>query len=127
MSAPVTARTAVADRRFWIHYAQMLVAMVAGMVLLGMLWPHPESVEAMTLVMATDMSIGMAAWMAWRRHGWAPIAEMVAAMYVPFLVLFPPFWAGWLSEAGVFVLGHVLMLPAMLLVMLRRPAEYAGH
>jgi hypothetical protein len=127
VSAPVTVRSALASRRFWIHYAQMLVAMLAGMLLLGMLWPHVDSVEGMTLVMATNMTIGMTAWMAYRRHGRAPIAEMALAMYVPFLVLFPPYWAGWLSADAVYVLGHALMLPAMLLAMLRRPHEYAGH
>jgi flagellar biosynthetic protein FliP len=127
VSAPVTARSALRDRRFWIHYAQMLVAMIAGMVLLGMLWPHLPSVEGTTLVMATNMTIGMTAWMAWRRHGWRPIGEMALAMYVPFVVLFPPYWAGLLSGDAVLGLGHVLMLPAMLAAMLLRPAEYAGH
>lgn len=123
----VTVRSALRDRRFWIHFAQMLVAMLAGMVLLGMLWPHFASVEGMSLVMATNMTIGMTAWMAWRRHGWRPIGEMALAMYVPFVVLFPPHWAGLLSADAVLGLGHVLMLPAMLAAMLLRPAEYAGH
>jgi hypothetical protein len=43
----------------------------------------------MALVMATDMAIGMGAWMAWRRHGWRDIAEMSAAMYLPFVIFFP--------------------------------------
>lgn len=125
--APATARSALRDRRFWIHCTQMLVAMLAGMVLLGMLWPHVPSVEAMALVMATNMAIGMTAWMARRRHGWVPIAEMALAMYLPFVVLFPPYRAGLLPADAVFLVGHVLMLPAMLLAMLRRPAEYVGH
>jgi len=127
VSAPVTARSALRDRRFWIHYAQMLVAMLAGMLLLGMVWPHVASVEGTALVMATDMTVGMTAWMAWRRHGWAPIAEMALAMYLPFLALFPPYWAGLLAADAVLLVGHVLMLPAMLLAMLARPAEYADH
>jgi flagellar biosynthetic protein FliP len=128
VSAPaVTARAALRDRRFWIHYVQMLVVMLAGMVLLGMLWPHIASVEGMTLVMATNMTVGMTAWMLWRRHGWAPIAEMALAMYLPFVVLFPPYWTGLLPADAVYLVGHVLMLPAMLLAMLARPAEYAGH
>jgi hypothetical protein len=70
------------------------------------------------------MTLGMALWMAVRRHRWVAIAEMGLAMYVPFVVLLPTFWAGWLSADAVFVLGHALMLPAMLLAMLRRPSEY---
>lgn len=123
-AAPVTARAALADRGFWIHYLQMLVAMVLGMVGLSMLWPSFDSTEADALVMATSMTIGMSAWMVYRRHSWASVAEMAAAMYVSFVVLFPPLWLGWLSADGLFLLGHLLMLPAMVLAMLRRPGEY---
>jgi flagellar biosynthetic protein FliP len=58
----------------------MLIAMVVGMVALGPLWPDLQGdSELHVLVMATNMTIGMAVWMA---------------------------------------------LPAMILAMLRRPAEY---
>lgn len=129
MSRPGTAargtRELLTDRRFVRHFLEMVVAMVVGMVVLGMLWPDLHGrTELHALVMATNMTIGMVAWMAYRRHGPLSIVEMSAAMYVPFVVLFPPFWAGWLSEGAVLTLGHLLMLPAMLLAMLRRPAEY---
>ncbi len=122
-----TARRALTDRGFWIHFLQMLAAMVLGMLVLGMLWPSFGSVEADTLVMATNMTIGMTAWMVYRRHGWAAIAQMAAAMYLSFVVLFPALWFGWLSGDGVMLVGHVLMLPAMVLAMLWRPDEYVGH
>lgn len=48
-------------------------------------------------------------------------------MYVPFVLLLVPYRAGVLSGEGVILAGHVLMLPAMVLAMLRRPAEYTGH
>ncbi|MBW0117564.1 hypothetical protein [Pseudonocardia abyssalis] len=127
MTATVTARTALADRGFWTHYLQMLVAMVLGMVVLGMLWPHVPGIEATVLVMATNMTVGMSAWMLWRRHPRVSVAQMAAAMYVPFLVLLPPLWAGWLTGDGVMLLGHLLMLPAMVAAMLLRPHEYVGH
>ncbi|MGK5559426.1 hypothetical protein ACSNOI_48335, partial [Actinomadura kijaniata] len=57
--------------------------------------------------------------------GWGPIAEMCAAMYASFAVLFPLLWAGLLDGGAVMMLGHVLMFPAMLAVMLRRPEEYS--
>lgn len=126
-AAAVTARAALADRGFWVHYLQMLVAMVLGMVVLGMLWPSFAIVEVNALVMATNMTVGMTAWMLWRRHGIAAVAEMAAAMYLPFVLLFPPLWLGWLSADGLFMAGHVLMLPAMVLAMLLRPAEYIHH
>jgi hypothetical protein len=48
-------------------------------------------------------------------------------MYLPFVVLFVPLWAGVITEATLFVAGHLLMLPAMLGVMLLHPSEYSGH
>jgi hypothetical protein len=53
--------------------------------------------------------------------------EMDAAMYLPFVVLLVPFWTGAISGTTLSVAGHLLMLPAMLAVMLRRRAEYSAH
>jgi hypothetical protein len=50
---------------------------------------------------------------------------MGAAMYLPFVVLFGPLWAGVLSPGGMLLWGHVLMLVAMAGAMALRPAEYA--
>jgi hypothetical protein len=50
---------------------------------------------------------------------------MSASMYLPFVVLLVPFWAGAASGGAVMTWGHVLMFPAMALAMLLRPAEYA--
>lgn len=115
--------------RFALHFLEMVVAMVAGMVVLepvwSFLWPDlSDVVTAHVLVMATDMALGMAVWMRVRRHGWAGIAEMSAAMYVPFVVLLPFHWTGLLSGMALMTAGHVLMLPAMLVAMLRRRHEY---
>jgi peptidoglycan/LPS O-acetylase OafA/YrhL len=79
----------------------------------------------MALVMATNMTIGMTLVMRWRRHGWRACAEMAAAMYLPFVVLFVPLWAGLLSPGGLMLWGHVLMLVAMAGAMALRPSEYA--
>jgi hypothetical protein len=50
---------------------------------------------------------------------------MSASMYLPFVVLLVPFWAGAISEHALMTWGHVLMLPAMAVPMLLRPSEYA--
>src|SRR4051794_18918480 len=92
-------------RRTWYlvrHYLEMVVAMVVGMVVLGpvheYLWPGlDDRADVAALVMATDMAIGMAAWMRFRGHSWPAITEMSAAMYVPFAVLLVPFWTGAVS------------------------------
>jgi copper chaperone CopZ len=116
------------------HYVEMVVAMVVGMMVLGPLvgLALPDSevfhrADVGALVMATNMTIGMSAWMVYRKHGWASIAEMAAAMYLPFVALLIPYWAGVLSGGAVMTLGHVLMLPLMALAMLRRRDEYSGH
>jgi hypothetical protein len=107
--------------RFWLHYLEMILAMVAGMLLLGPLADllfgdlRPD-LDA--LVMATNMSIGMTIWMLIRRHSWREILEMDAVMYLAFAVLLMPYWTGLLDEHGLMIGGHVIMLPAMLLVML---------
>jgi flagellar biosynthetic protein FliP len=69
--------------------------------------------------MATSMTLGMSIWMAIRRHAWRFILEMGAAMYLSFVVLFPAYWAGLLSGDGLLVVGHIVMLPAMAVVILR--------
>ena len=116
-------------RHFVQHYAEMLVAMLVGMAVLGWLeglvWPGLTSrVDLDVLVMATNMSVGMGAWMRVRGHSWRGIAEMSAAMYLPFVVLLVPYWAELAGEDVLMTWGHLLMLPAMALVMLWRAAEY---
>jgi hypothetical protein len=124
-------------RRFVRHYLEMVMAMVAGMVVLGPVesllldpvgWAQLRArPEARALIMAINMTVAMAAWMRWRGHSWATTAEMAIAMYLAFVVLFPLLWLSVLSAAELMVLGHVLMLVAMAAAMLRRRDEYTGH
>ena len=133
MTTPTTLRRP-ALRRFVGHYLEIVLAAVAGMVVLGpaesMLlnpigWAEVvANFEAATLIMATNMTVAAAAWMRLRGHGWAAIAEMAVAMYAPFLVLFPPLWLGVLSASGLMALGHVLMLFTIAAAMLRRRDQY---
>jgi flagellar biosynthetic protein FliP len=132
-SSPHTAAHArsrgTAAWHFARHYVEMVVAMLVGMVVLGgleaLLWPALTArPDVGVMVMATNMSIGMGAWMRFRGHSWRGIAEMSASMYAPFAVLLVPYWTGTISEHDLMGWGHVLMLPAMALVMVLRPAEY---
>jgi hypothetical protein len=136
--ASVLAEITAARRHRWrklvVHYLEMVVAMALGMVALHPLWELAfgalgwgavlDRPEPMALVMATNMTVFMAAWMKFRRHTWRPIAEMSAAMYLPFLALFVPMWAGLISPSGMLLWGHVLMLFAMAGAMAIRPHEY---
>jgi len=111
------------------HYLEMVVAMLVGMAVLGPLWTMlapglTDGVVAMVLVMATDMAIGMAAWMRIQRHSWMSIAQMSASMYLPFVVLLVPYWAGAISADTLMIAGHLLMLPLMAVAMLLRPSDY---
>ena len=76
------------------HYLEMVAAMLAGMVLLGPLvmmtsrlagYPLMGDATLRTLVMATNMNIGMVVWMRYRGHTWERTLEMVVGMMVPFL------------------------------------------
>ena len=130
------ARPATAWGALVRHYLEMVVTMAVGMVVLHPLWAlgldalglpgalHHATVMAM--VMATDMSLGMGAWMRFRGHSWRPIVEMSATMYLPFAVFLPPVWAGAMSGGAMITAGHLLMLPSMFALMLWRRDEY-GH
>jgi flagellar biosynthetic protein FliP len=112
------------------HYLEMVVAMLIGMVTLGplegLVWPALTArPDVGVMVMATNMSIAMAGWMRFRGHSWRGIAEMSASMYAPFVALLVPFWTGAVGEGALMTWGHLAMLPAMALVMLLRPDEYA--
>jgi hypothetical protein len=128
VGTPTGARPPV--RRLVLHYVEMLVAMLVGMVALGPVWSAlvpglAGHADLMALVMAGDMALGMGAWMRVRRHSWDTIAEMSVAMLAPFVVLLVPYWAGSLSGDGLLTWGHLLMLPAMAVPMVRRPHAYA--
>lgn len=117
------------------HLLEMTIAMFAGMFVLGMPlkalfdglgWGVVnDAVVPSTLAMATTMSVGMAAWMRVRGCGWPAILEMSLAMYVPFVLMYPFYWAGLAGGMAVMMVGHILMVPAMIVAMLFRRAEYA--
>jgi hypothetical protein len=122
-------------KNFTLHFAEMVVAMAVGMVVLHPVWMLVlDAVGAAglmsnpytgALIMATNMTVAMSAWMKVRGHRWRPIVEMGAAMYVPFLVLFVPLALGVIDTGALMLWGHLLMLPAMAAAMLLRPREYA--
>ncbi|WP_199733431.1 hypothetical protein [Micromonospora sp. BL4] len=120
-------------RRLLWHLGEMALAMIAGMVLLGPLWEMAGAPvglagalarpDVAALVMATNMTVGMTVWMRYRAHHWRGVVEMAAAMYVPFLLLLVPFWVGALGGDALLLGGHLLMVPAMVLVAVRHRHE----
>jgi hypothetical protein len=133
---PTRAAGGPGRRRFLRHYLEMVAAMVVGMVVLGAavrgvlalagLEFPTQYPELLALEMAFDMSLGMVAWMRHRSHGWTSTLEMAGAMFAPAIALFPLLWLGVIGGDALLVLEHLAMFPLMLLVMLRRRAEYGG-
>ena len=114
--------------RFALHYLEMVVAMLVGMMALAPVWQfawpgHADRPDTAALVMATNMTVAMAGWMAVRGHSRRGIALMCAAMVLPFAVLAVPYWAGVMPGSWLLPLGHVVMLPLMAVAMLLP----AGH
>jgi hypothetical protein len=129
------------SRRFLRHVLEMTVAMVLGMVVLGMAFRQlhialfgtgfddawHKHTELAVFAMAFNMTLPMMAWMHHRGHSWERGGEMAAAMFLPALPLLVLLWLGLMSAHWVLPLQMLLMLPSMILAMLYRGDEYAGH
>ena len=128
-------------RGFLRHLLEMTAAMVLGMVVLGMAFRQihvllfgsgfdaawHKHTELAVLAMAFNMTLPMVAWMHHRGHSWERGGEMAAAMFVPAVALLVLLWLGVFSADTVLPTQMVVMLPSMILVMLYRADEYAGH
>ena len=128
-------------RTFTRHYVEMVVAMVLGMVVLGTALAAPlelagvevsswdrDAPALLLLGMAFVMTVPMVAWMRHRGHGWAPAADMTAAMFLPSFAAVGLLWAGLETDThALLMIQHVAMGPAMLVAMLLRRHEYIGH
>ena len=126
-------------RHFARHYVEMLVAMFAGMVVLGA--PallalgvagvssaelRSDAPAALLLGMGITMTVPMVAWMRHRGHGWRPSNEMGASMMIPTIGVVGLLGAGLLTDVGtLLMIEHVVMFPAMLVAMLLRRDEYS--
>ena len=123
------------------HYAEMVAAMLLGMLILGL--PAEAALRAIgssttelrddapavaLLGMAVMMTVPMVAWMRHRGHAWRPNAEMAASMFLPTFGVIALMAGGVVTDFMTLMsLEHVVMLPSMLVVMLLRRAEYSGH
>ena len=126
-------------RRFARHYVEMVVAMVLGMVVLGVpagwaldamgtSWSalNDDAPALMLLAMAVTMSVPMVGWMAYRGHGWQANAEMSASMFLPTFAVIGLLGAGLVTDIGaLLVIEHVAMLASMLGAVLLRREQYS--
>jgi hypothetical protein len=131
----------VLNRRFVRHYVEMLVAMVLGMVVLGVPASmaldalgmssselHDDAPALMLFGMAVTMTVPMVGWMRYRGHSWRANMEMSASMFIPTFGVIALLGAGLAGDLGtLLVIEHVAMLPSMLMAMVLRAEEYSGH
>ena len=127
------------NRHFLRHYAEMVAAMLIGMVVLGAPLTaalaafgvsttdlHEDAPAVALLAMATTMTVPMVGWMRHRGHGWMPSLEMAASMLLPTFAAIALLAAGSVTDIGALMtIEHVAMLPAMLAAMLLRRDEYS--
>jgi hypothetical protein len=130
-----------AVRHFARHYVEMVVAMLLGMVVLGIpaeaglraLGSSADDLRAdapalLLLGMAVVMTVPMVAWMRHRRHGWTPSMEMAASMFLPTFAVIGLLGSGVVTDIGTLLMvQHVAMFPSMLAAMVLRRDEYTGH
>jgi hypothetical protein len=122
-------------RAFWLHFGEMLVAMFAGMAVLGGAVEGVLALAGSSLsnaspavaaaVMAFNMTVPMVGWMRYRGHPARHNAEMAGSMIVPTGMVIALFWLNVLPGSAVLAVQHIVMIPAMLGVMLWRYEHYA--
>jgi hypothetical protein len=128
-------------RTFLRHVLEMTIAMMLGMVVLGMAFREihvalfgtgfdsawHRHTELAVFAMTFNMTLPMVLWMHHRGHSWERSGEMAAAMFLLAIVLLALFWMGVISAHVVLPLEMALMLPAMIVVMAFRFEDYARH
>jgi YHS domain-containing protein len=120
--------------RFAKHYAEMVVAMLAGMAVLGGAMavlgglPGDERPLVEYAYMGAAMSAPMVWWMRRMGHPWSDCWEMTASMVLPMYALVVPVALGLLPMAPMALMGwaHVAMFAGMALLMLYRWDTYAN-
>jgi hypothetical protein len=127
-------------RHFIRHYLEMIAAMIAGMVVIGIPAEgalhligssssnlQDDAPAVALLGMATMMTIPMVALMRHRGHAWRPCWEMSASMFIPTFGVVAALATGMGDHfMDLMMIEHAAMLPAMLVAMLLRYDEYAG-
>jgi hypothetical protein len=122
-------------RAFVRHFAEMVVAMLVGMGVLGGLAMLAFAAAGSSMsdqpgalrvtLMGVYMTVPMVLWMRYRGHAAGRCVEMAGSMIVPTLAAAALAAAGFLNAGAALAVQHAAMVPAMLGVMLWRYGEYA--
>jgi hypothetical protein len=129
--------------RFTLHLLEMVVAMMAGMAVLGValavLGEPPGYANPLVryALMGAFMSAPVVAWMRYQGHSWSEGLEMTVAMLLPMLAPVLPVELGvvryvpGLSEQSLPIFSHVAMIAGMVVLMIYRWDRYTygarGH
>jgi hypothetical protein len=121
--------------RFARHLLEMVLAMIAGMAVLGValavLGEPPGYSNPLVEygLMGASMVAPMVGWMRYRGHSWSDGLEMTVAMLAPMFALVLPVELGvavpGLSEGSLMMLSHVAMIGGMVVLMIYRFDRYA--
>ncbi len=126
----------VSGWHFTHHLLEMVVAMLAGMVVLEVgivVLGEPPGYSNLLVeygLMGAAMSASMVAWMRYRGHSWSDGMEMTLAMLVPMfalVLLLEPGAAGnetEQSDHALMMLAHVAMVAGMIALMICRSDRY---
>jgi hypothetical protein len=120
------------------HYAEMVLVMLAGMLLIGGLLLliasglglgraelQDDFPGLMLAGMGFSMTAPMVAWMHWRGHSWTANGTMALAMALPTAAALVLLATGAIGDLHtLFMIEHTAMLPLMLAAMLPFRAEY---
>jgi hypothetical protein len=123
----------VSGWHFTRHLLEMVVAMLAGMAVLGVaIWllgepPGYSNLLVKYGLMGASMATPMVAWMRHRGHSWSDGGEMSAAMLSPMFALVLPVELGVVGLTGhaLMMLSHVAMIGGMVALMIYRWDRYA--
>lgn len=123
--------------RFGWHVVVMVALMYAGMIVLAPVYewiaaglgsaePWTQWPVASAFVMDATMTVPMVPFMRRHGHSWTRVAEMGGAMVLPTVVAVALEGTGVVSAGSVMSIGHLAMVPAMVVAMLVRYREYAA-
>jgi hypothetical protein len=124
--------------RFLLHYVEMVLVMIAGMLVLGSALALPaaavgagpselsrEAPAVVLLGMGFSMTAPMVWWMRRRGHSSEATRDMAGAMIVPTFAVVALLAVGVEDVGALLGIQHVAMFPSMLAVMLLRRQEYS--
>jgi hypothetical protein len=123
----------VSGWRFTRHLLEMVIAMFAGMAVLGVaIWVLGEPPGYSDLfvkygLMGASMAAPMVVWMRYRGHSWSDGREMTLAMLTPMFAMVLPVELGVVGLTGhaLMMLSHVAMIGGMVALMVYRWDRYA--